>query len=62
MGVTAGIMILMYYSVVAGWSLEYVYQSATSQYISLPAEEVAAGFLNFLPIVVDNYFGILFLY
>lgn len=44
MGVTAGIMILMYYSVVAGWSLEYVYQSATSQYISLPAEEVAAGF------------------
>ena len=44
MGVAAGIMILMYYSVVAGWSLEYVYQSATGKYIGLPANEVASGF------------------
>ena len=44
MGVAAGIMILMYYSVVAGWSLEYVYQSAVGQYMGMPAEEVASGF------------------
>jgi NSS family neurotransmitter:Na+ symporter len=44
MGVAAGIMILMYYSVVAGWSLEYVYQSVTSEYVGKPAKEIAAGF------------------
>jgi len=44
MGVAAGVMILMYYSVVAGWAMEYVFQSATSAYIDKPAAEVAAGF------------------
>ena len=44
MGVAAGAMILMYYSVVAGWSLEYVFKSATGSYMGLPANEVAAGF------------------
>lgn len=44
MGVAAGIMILMYYSVVAGWALEYVFQSATSAYIDKPTAEVAAVF------------------
>ena len=44
MGVLAGIMILMYYSVVAGWALDYVYQSATGSYMNKPANEVAAGF------------------
>ena len=44
MGVVAGIMILMYYSVVAGWSLEYVFQSATSNYIGKSPTDVAAGF------------------
>lgn len=44
MGVAAGIMILMYYSVVAGWSLEYVFQSATSNYMGKSPTDVAAGF------------------
>lgn len=44
MGVAAGVMILMYYSVVAGWAIEYVFQSATSAYMDKPAVEVAAGF------------------
>ena len=44
MGVAAGIMILMYYSVVAGWSLEYVFQSATSNYMGKTPTDVAAGF------------------
>ncbi|MBT8149491.1 MAG: sodium-dependent transporter, partial [Gammaproteobacteria bacterium] len=44
MGVAAGVMILMYYSVVAGWALEYVLQSAQGSYMGKPANEVAAGF------------------
>ena len=44
MGVAAGIMILMYYSVVAGWSLEYVFQSANSAYIGQDAQIIAARF------------------
>lgn len=44
MGVAAGIMILMYYSVVAGWALEYVFQSATSSYMGKEPADVAAGF------------------
>ena len=43
-GVAAGAMILMYYSVVAGWALDYVFQSANGSYIGKPAAEVAAGF------------------
>lgn len=47
MGVAAGIMILMYYSVVAGWSLEYVFQSLNGSYAGKPAKEIAAGFSVF---------------
>ena len=43
-GVAAGAMILMYYSVVAGWALDYVFQSANGSYMEKPAEEIAAGF------------------
>jgi len=44
MGVACGMMILMYYSVVAGWSLEYVWQSMQGSYMDKSATEVAAGF------------------
>lgn len=44
MGVAAGAMILMYYSVVAGWSLEYIYLNASSQFIGMEATEVAGQF------------------
>lgn len=43
-GVAAGAMILMYYSVVAGWALDYVFQSASGSYMNKPADEIAAGF------------------
>ena len=44
MGVAAGIMILMFYSVVAGWSLEYVVQSASDSSMNKARADVAAGF------------------
>ncbi len=44
MGVLAGIMILMYYSVVAGWALEYVAQSVQGSYLDKEPEVIAAGF------------------
>ena len=43
-GVAAGAMILMYYSVVAGWALDYVLQSANGSYMNKPADQIAAGF------------------
>lgn len=47
MGVLAGIMILMYYSVVAGWSLEYVLQSLQGSHLNKEPAVIAAGFGEF---------------
>jgi len=47
MGVLAGIMILMYYSVVAGWSLEYVVQSFQGNHLNKAPADIAAGFGEF---------------
>ncbi|NND40399.1 MAG: sodium-dependent transporter, partial [Pseudomonadales bacterium] len=44
LGVVCGIMILMYYSVVAGWALEYFSQSVQSDYIGKQPQEISAGF------------------
>lgn len=44
MGVAAGVMILMYYSVVAGWALEYVAQSVRGDYMGKEAADIAGGF------------------
>ena len=43
-GVLAGLMILMFYSVVAGWVLEYVLQSASGNYMVANAEQIEANF------------------
>lgn len=43
-GVCAGLMILMFYSVVAGWVMEYMYQSASGAYSGATAEQVGANF------------------
>ena len=43
-GVLAGLVILMFYSVVAGWALDYVWQSATALYRGQDAEVIAANF------------------
>jgi NSS family neurotransmitter:Na+ symporter len=40
MGVLAGLMILMFYSVVAGWALDYVWQSLSGAYRNLSAEAI----------------------
>ena len=40
LGVAAGLMILMFYSVVAGWSLDYVYQSIAGSYGGLNPQEI----------------------
>ena len=44
MGVLAGLMILMFYSVVAGWSLDYVWQSASGSYAGLAPEAIESTF------------------
>ncbi len=44
MGVLAGLMILMFYSVVAGWALDYVWQSASGAYSNLEAPAIEENF------------------
>ena len=48
MGVVAGILILSYYSVVAGWTVAYVFKSATGVFAGATAGEVSAEFGGFV--------------
>ena len=48
MGVVAGILILSYYSVIAGWTLAYVVKSATGAFAGASAEAVGAEFGGFV--------------
>ena len=48
MGVLAGILILSYYSVIAGWTLAYVYKSVTGVFADATAAEVSAQFAGFV--------------
>jgi NSS family neurotransmitter:Na+ symporter len=47
-GVIAGILILSYYSVIAGWVLAYVVKSATGTFVGADADAVSAVFGNFV--------------
>jgi NSS family neurotransmitter:Na+ symporter len=47
MGVVAGILILSYYSVIAGWTLAYVVKSATGVFAGATAAVVGAEFGSF---------------
>ena len=47
MGVVAGIFILSYYSVVAGWTLAYVQKSMSGVFAGASAEQVSAIFESF---------------
>jgi NSS family neurotransmitter:Na+ symporter len=47
MGVVAGILILSYYSVIAGWTLAYIAKSVTGTFAGASAEAVAAEFDRF---------------
>ena len=48
MGVLAGILILSYYSVIAGWTLAYVYKSVTGVFAGATASDVSAVFGGFV--------------
>ena len=48
MGVVAGILILSYYSVVAGWTVAYVFKSAAGVFAGATANEVSAQFEGFV--------------
>ena len=48
MGVLAGILILSYYSVIAGWTLAYVLKSVTGVFVGATAAEVGAEFGGFV--------------
>ncbi len=48
MGVLAGILILSYYSVIAGWTLAYVVKSASGVFVGASAEAVGAQFGRFV--------------
>ena len=48
MGVIAGIFILSYYSVIAGWTLAYVVKSASGSFIGQGAAQISAQFSNFV--------------
>ena len=48
MGVLAGFLILGYYSVVAGWTLDYIVQAATNSFAGQSSEGFIASFNNFV--------------
>jgi len=47
MGVVAGILILSYYSVIAGWTLTYILKSVTGSFADATAAEVGTAFDSF---------------
>lgn len=47
MGVLAGFLILSYYSVVAGWTLEYIIEAATNNFSGKSATDFVNSFQNF---------------
>ena len=47
LGVVAGILILSYYSVIAGWTLAYVHKSITGIFVGASATAVSAVFKEF---------------
>ena len=47
-GMLAGLLIMMFYSVVAGWALEYVSQSVSGAYTHLDATQIENNFTDLL--------------
>ena len=48
LGVVAGFLILSYYSVIAGWSLAYIFRTATGTFTDVTPDGVGSIFGNFL--------------
>ncbi|MCG8580768.1 MAG: sodium-dependent transporter [Bacteroidales bacterium] len=64
MGVAAAFMILSFYGVVAGWTLEYIYQALVNSFKGMSPAELSEGFNSFLsnpvrPIIWQVLFMIL---
>ncbi|NLY09550.1 MAG: sodium-dependent transporter [Tissierellia bacterium] len=47
-GVLASFMILSFYAVVAGWTLEYIYKAATNSFVGQSPDQLAAMFSTFI--------------
>lgn len=47
MSVLAGFLILSYYTVVAGWTLEYIFEAATNGFSGKTSEEFITSFQAF---------------
>ncbi len=45
--VVSGIILLSYYSVVAGWIMQYFYEALTNQFVGKTPEEYVASFVDF---------------
>ena len=48
LGVVAGFLILSYYSVIAGWALEYIFKTASGDFTGAKAESVSRAFGSFV--------------
>jgi len=44
MGLATGLMIMMFYSVVAGWTLDYIWTSVTGNYVNATPEAISGHF------------------
>lgn len=44
LGILTGLMIMMFYSIVAGWSLDYVYATANGQFLQITQTNIASYF------------------
>lgn len=47
LGVVTGLVILSYYSVVAGWTLKYIWLTVSGEFVGADAQTIAADFSNF---------------
>src|SRR5574344_899939 len=47
LGVLTGFLILSYYTVVAGWTLEYIYQALTNSFVGKTSTDYINGFNEF---------------
>ncbi len=45
--ILAGLLVLSYYSVVAGWILEYLYEAVTNTFAGLSPEQITNNFVDF---------------
>ncbi len=48
MGVLAGLMIISFYSVVAGWAIQYIFTAASGTFTGITGESAGGVFANFL--------------